>query len=100
MWCCAGGTDLTQGDRDDLQQLERAVRGRLLELQLLKLAVQSQNGQEQHTALLDVASSTTQPKVSIISRAHGLHMLIMHARQTASRISTCTGVIYHYGKDW
>ena len=59
----AGGTDLSESDRQDLQQLERAVRGRLLELQLLKLSAQSHKGQAQHAALLDVSSSTAQPKV-------------------------------------
>ena len=59
----AGGTDLSASAREDSQQLERAVRGRLLELQLLKLSAQSQKGQAQHAALLDVSSSTAQPKV-------------------------------------
>lgn len=66
----AGGTDLSESDREDLQQLERAVRGRLLELQLLKLSAQSQKGQAQHAALLDVSSSTSQPKV----RSHYSHI--------------------------
>ena len=65
----AGGTDLTEGDRQDLQQLEQAVRGRLLELQLLKLSAQSQAGQAQHASLLDVGTSTAQPKVGSL-RCH------------------------------
>ena len=58
----AGGADLAQGDRDDLQQLDKAVRGRLLELQILKLSAQCTTSQAQHAALLDVGAST-QPKV-------------------------------------
>ena len=51
-------------DRDDLEQLERAVRGRLLEVQILKLSAQCRASQSQFDAYLDVANTTARPKVS------------------------------------
>lgn len=51
-------------DRDDLEQLESAVRGRLLEVQILKLSSQCRASQTQFDAYLDVASTTARPKVS------------------------------------
>ncbi len=50
-------------DREDLEQLERAVRGRLLEVQILKLSAQCRAAQSQFEAYLDVASTAIRPKV-------------------------------------
>ena len=52
-------------DREDLEQLERAVRGRLLEMQILKLSAQCRASESQFDAYLDVASTTAKPKVSL-----------------------------------
>ena len=59
-------------DRDDLEQLERAVRGRLLEVQILKLSAQCRSSQTQFNAYLDVAITTARPKVStsLLSARH------------------------------
>lgn len=51
-------------DRDDLEQLERAIRGRLLEVQILKLYGQCRASESQFDAYLDVANTATRPKVS------------------------------------
>ena len=51
-------------DRDELEQLERAVRGRLLEVQILKLYVQCRASESQFDAYLDVAHTAARPKVS------------------------------------
>ena len=67
---------MAEGDRDDLQQLDKAVRGRLLELQLLKQSAQCQSSQAQHAALLDVGSST-QPKVCSLTPPQGLSYSIV-----------------------
>lgn len=74
MQFCAGGVDLAQGDRDDLQQLDKAVRGRLLELQILKLSAQCKQSQAQHATLLDVGSSA-QPKVPHQQMHHCLSLI-------------------------
>lgn len=58
-----GGSDLAGADREDLEQLERAVRGRLLEVQILKLSAQCRAAHNQFEAYLDVASSAVKPKV-------------------------------------
>ena len=50
-------------DREDLEQLDRAVRGRLLEVQILKLSAQCRSAQSQFEAYLDVASTAVKPKV-------------------------------------
>ena len=59
-----GGADMAGADRDDLEQLERAVRGRLLEIQILKLSAQCRASQSQFDAYLDVANTNARPKVS------------------------------------
>ena len=59
----AGGADIAGADREDLEQLERAVRGRLLETQILKLSAQCRASQSQFDAYLDVASTSAKPKV-------------------------------------
>ena len=65
-WFClaTGGADMAGADRDDLEQLERAVRGRLLEVQILKLSAQCRASQTQFDAYLDVANTTARPKVT------------------------------------
>lgn len=62
----SGGADIAGADREDLEQLERAVRGRLLEMQILKLAAQCRASESQFAAYLDVASTTARPKVSLL----------------------------------
>ncbi|KAL3135680.1 hypothetical protein ABBQ38_006152 [Trebouxia sp. C0009 RCD-2024] len=57
-----GGADMAGADRDDLEQLERAVRGRLLEVQILKLYVQCRASESQFDAYLDVANTAARPK--------------------------------------
>ena len=59
----SGGPDLAGADRADLEQLERAVRGRLLEVQILKLSAQCQAQHKQLEAYLDVATAAVKPKV-------------------------------------
>ena len=59
-----GGSDMAGADREDLEQLERAVRGRLLEVQILKLSVQCRAAQSQFESYLDVANSAVKPKVN------------------------------------
>lgn len=59
-----GGADMAGADRDDLEQLERAVRGRLLEVQILKLSAQCCASESQFDAYLRVANTTARPKVS------------------------------------
>lgn len=61
MW--TGGSDLAGANREDLEQLERAVRGRLLEVQILKLSAQCRAAHSQFEAYLDVASAAVKPKV-------------------------------------
>ena len=62
-----GGSDMAGADREDLEQLERAVRGRLLEVQILKLSAQCRAAQGQFENYLDMASSAAKPKVKLCS---------------------------------
>lgn len=59
----SGGSDMAGADREDLEQLEKAVRGRLLEVQILKLSAQRRLAQSQFEAYLDIASTAVKPKV-------------------------------------
>ena len=68
-----GGADIAGADREDLEQLEQAVRGRLLEVQILKLSAQCRASQSQFDAYLDVANTTSRPKVSF---SHTVVMLL------------------------
>lgn len=71
-------------DRDDLEQLERAVRGRLLEVQILKLYVQCRASESQFDAYLDVANTAARPKVRI-----PLPLLLSRPR-SVSKITSCS----------
>lgn len=64
VFLATGGADMAGADRDDLEQLERAVRGRLLEVQILKLSAQCRVSQSHFDAYLDVANTIARPKVS------------------------------------
>lgn len=81
VFLAAGGADMAGADRDDLEQLERAVQGRLLEVQILKLSAQCRASQSQFDAYLDVANTTAKPKVStsLLSARH-LDSCTMHIR--------------------
>ena len=75
----AGGPDLAGADRDDLEQLERAVRGRLLEVQILKLTAQCRLQHSQLEAYLDVATTSAKPKVCSSSLAKEAAVSIFYA---------------------